>query len=87
MRIIDGELTLSPSDLSRYLACRHLTSLELEVAHGVRARPHLREALVDLIAAKGTLHEERYLESLRSSGAHVVPIDLPEGTVGFTEAA
>jgi hypothetical protein len=30
MRITNGDVSLSPSDLSAYLACRHLTTLELD---------------------------------------------------------
>ena len=60
---------LSPSDLSAYLACPHLTTLSLEVALGERSRPHTREALAELVAEKGDLHEARYLEHLREQGA------------------
>ena len=62
MQLYDGQLLLSPSDLSNYLACPHLTTLELETAHGTRTKPHIREALAQLVADKGDLHEKRYLE-------------------------
>ncbi len=41
------------SDLSNYLACPHLTTLELETAHGTRAKPHIREALAQLAWSPG----------------------------------
>ena len=49
----DGRLELSPSDLSAYLACPHLTTLELEVARGELGRPHVDDTHVDLILRKG----------------------------------
>ena len=53
----DASVLLSPSDLSAYLACPHLTTLELEVARKLREEPHTREALAQLVAEKGDLHE------------------------------
>jgi uncharacterized protein len=82
----DSSLRLSPSDLTAYLACPHLTSLSLEVALGARKRPHTREALADLVAQKGELHETRYLEQLRREGADVVEIGWPDGPDGFEAA-
>ena len=79
-------LKLSPSDLTAYLACPHLTSLSLEVALGARERPYGREALADLVAQKGELHEARYLEELRRDGAKVVEIGWPDGPGGFDSA-
>lgn len=74
----DGSFLLSPSDLTAYLACPHLTTLSLEVALGERARPYAREALAALIAQKGDLHEARYLEFLRDEGRQVVEIEWPQ---------
>ena len=36
----DGTLRLSPSDLANYLACAHLTQLEVDVQRGELERPH-----------------------------------------------
>src|SRR5207244_784107 len=77
---------LSPSDLSNYLACPHLTTLELETAHRRRTKPYIREALGQLVADKGDLHEKRYLEYLRAEGRKIVTIELPEGPAAFEEA-
>ena len=68
MRVSDGTISLSPSDLTAYLACPHLTTLSLEVALGDRERPHTREALAELVAEKGDLHEARYLASPARAG-------------------
>lgn len=82
----DGSLRLSPSDLSAHLACPHLTTLALEVEHRERSKPHGRDELADLIAAKGDAHEAAYLAALRAAGRQVVEIELPE-TPGAFEAA
>jgi hypothetical protein len=34
MNLSDGKLLISASDLSKHLACRHLTSLDLLAARG-----------------------------------------------------
>jgi predicted RecB family nuclease len=86
MQLYDGKLLLSPSDLSNYLACPHLTTLELETAHGTRTKPHIREALAQLVADKGDLHEKRYLEYLHSEGREVVEVELPKLSGAFEEA-
>lgn len=82
----DGSLALSPSDLSAYLACPHLTTLELEVARELRPEPHTREALAELVAKKGDEHERRFLEHLRAKGLDVVEIDLPKAEGAFETA-
>src|SRR4051794_9470492 len=76
MRLSAGRISLSPSDLTAYLACPHLTTLSLEVALEERKRPYTREALAQLVAEKGDLHEARYLEHLRDEGWEVVGIEL-----------
>src|SRR6266498_28446 len=86
MRSHDGQLFLSPSDLSAYLACRHLTTLETEVARGLRSRPRRRGPVARLVAEKGELHEARYLDHLRAVGRQVVEIGLAEGDGAFEAA-
>src|SRR5690349_23063841 len=86
MRRSEGTLNLSPSDLTAYLACPHLTTLSLEVALGERRRPYTREALAELIALKGDLHEARYLEFLRAEGRDVIEIELPRDSGAFDRA-
>jgi predicted RecB family nuclease len=72
----DGRVWLSPSDLAAYLACPHLTSLQLEVALGERTRPHGREAIAELVAQKGDEHEAAFLGTLRAESRDVVAIEL-----------
>jgi predicted RecB family nuclease len=64
VKLRDGRINLSPSDLANYLACRHLTTLELQVAHEQLERPYRHNPHADLIRRKGDEHEARYLASL-----------------------
>jgi len=72
----DGRLLCSPSDLTAYLACEHLTQLELQVAHGALERPHPDDPQGDLIKRLGEEHEARHLQRLRDEGRDVVEIQL-----------
>jgi uncharacterized protein len=86
VRVHGDELLLSPSDLTAYLACRHLTTLELQVAREQRDKPRIREPLAELVQEKGELHEQRYLEHLQAEGRDVVEIEFPKGLDGFEQA-
>jgi predicted RecB family nuclease len=79
VQLKDGRFFFSPSDLVGYLACPHLTTLELEVARRDRAKPHTRDAISTLVAEKGDLHEAAYLAQLRAEGHEVVEIELATG--------
>ena len=65
-------IRLSASDLSNQLACRHLTTLDLEVARGLRAAPVWAAPDLKVIQELGKRHEARYLEYLAG-------LDAPEG--------
>jgi predicted RecB family nuclease len=78
----DG-LTLSPSDLNAFLACPHLTTLQVRVARGGLAKPFRVNLHADLIRRKGDEHERRYLEELRAAGK---PIAEPQTATGTEEA-
>ena len=89
MRIESGSLRFSPSDLVGFLACPHLTTLELAVARDELERPFRDDPHAELIRRKGDEHEARYLASL---GDEVVRIDDPHEldwaeAVAQTEAA
>src|SRR5262245_50432697 len=89
MQLRDGTLFLSPTDVSGYLACPHLTRLELGAVRDGRKRPVFDDPYADLILAKGKEHEAAYLERCESAGAHVVriPGGDPATSAALTEAA
>ncbi len=61
----DGDLFLSPSDVTAFLACEHLTTLSIAHARGEIERPAVENEQVELIFRRGLEHERVYLESLR----------------------
>ncbi|HEX7060041.1 MAG TPA: TM0106 family RecB-like putative nuclease [Solirubrobacterales bacterium] len=88
MQVLDGLLVLSASDLNNYLACEHLTTLDMARARGEIGAPPDRGAEAELLAEKGDEHERRYLESLKAEGLEVVEIAMPEdGSRAALEAA
>src|SRR5262249_50945386 len=80
MQIVDAQLILSASDLNNFLACPHLTTLDLARARGeLQVEPELG-ADAELLAAKGDQHERRYLESLEAVGREVAMIAAAGGS-------
>ncbi|MFC7595057.1 TM0106 family RecB-like putative nuclease [Terrabacter sp. GCM10028922] len=71
MQRIDGHLVLSPTDLTKHVACAHITTLDLEALDAPFAggtRPSGADDSLNLVFAKGLDHERAYLEQLRSEG-------------------
>ena len=88
----DDQLFFSPSDLANFLACEHLTQLDLTLALQHGRRPSYENAYAELLRSKGEDHERAFLESLRASGRRVVEVklnaarDFEEGTRRTVEA-
>ena len=79
MHVTAGRLHLSPSDVTAFLACEHLTTLSLAHARGEIERPEVENEQAELIFRKGIEHERAYLESLRADGKTVLEIEDPRG--------
>jgi predicted RecB family nuclease len=71
MKISTGQIRLSASDLSNHLACRHLTTLDLEVARSERAEPDWAAPDLKVIQELGLRHEAAYLLHLQKQGVTV----------------
>jgi predicted RecB family nuclease len=84
MHVQSDRLHLSPSDVTAYLACEHLTTLSLRAARGEIETPAFEDEQRDLVFRKGLEHERAYLESLRAPGKTIVEIDVD--ALGFDEA-
>ena len=69
-----GQLRFSPSDLGDFVACEHLTQLELAMALRGGARPVGENAFAELLQRKGEAHERAYLQSLSEGGREVVEV-------------
>jgi uncharacterized protein len=72
MNFRDGQVLISASDLSRHLACRHLTSLDLLAAKGAIPRVYRNDPSLDALIERGYRHEAAYLDHLKEKGLQVV---------------
>lgn len=86
MQLVDGAIVLSATDLNNYLACEHLTTLDLSVLRKETARPERRPGQASLLADLGEQHEQAYLAKLRADGHTVVTIERSGGIVAAAEA-
>ena len=70
-----GSLRLAATDLGKFLACRHLTGLDVEVAFGKRDKPvPLKDPFLDLLVNRGLAHEAEFLEKVKAEGSDVLDI-------------
>jgi predicted RecB family nuclease len=76
MQHVNDRFLFSPSDLGSFLACEHLTQLELAVALREGRRPSYENAYAELLRRKGQEHEEAFLAALREAGRTVVEVRL-----------
>lgn len=74
MHRVNDRLVFSPTDLGGFLACEHLTQLEVAVALGEATRASEASDYAGLLRRKG--HEQAYLASLRDAGRSIVEIGL-----------
>ncbi len=86
MQNIDSELVLSPTDLTKHLACPHVTSLDMSVLDGHLAKPEVTGDELELIFGLGIAHEEDYLASLVAAGRSVTAISTEFDLLGRREA-
>jgi predicted RecB family nuclease len=83
MQLTNGRLSFSPSDLVGFLACPHLTTLQVAVARGEVEKPYRHNPHADLIRRKGDEHEAAYFTAL---GGDVVRIG-ETWEIGWDQAA
>ena len=76
MRIRQGAVTISATDLANHLSCRHLTTLDLRLAKGEIAEPSWENPHLRVLQQRGLEHEKAYIASLRAQGLAIV--DLSE---------
>jgi predicted RecB family nuclease len=87
VRIVDGRVRLSASDVAGFLACRHLTRLDLLHARGIISPPHRYDAGFDDLVKRGEVHEKQVLRGLVERGLSVVEIPPSQGNVADGVAA
>jgi predicted RecB family nuclease len=92
MQHLNDQFLFSPSDLGNFLACEHLTQLDLAVALRQGRRPSYENSYAELLRSKGEEHERAFLEALRAAGRRVVEVklntarDFEDGTRRTAEA-
>lgn len=64
MLFLRHRFTLSATDLSNQLRCKHLTQLERKVALGELKRPSYRDPSLDVLIQRGREHEAAYVNHL-----------------------
>jgi predicted RecB family nuclease len=94
---IEGQLVLSPTDLTKHLACPHITTLDLagldgsadpRAAHDNAAHNGATSTddALNLVFSKGMDHERAYLQTLRQAGRVVTEIPTRYDVAGRVEA-
>jgi predicted RecB family nuclease len=79
--------SFSATEVGNFLACQHLTALELKVAGGELERPAQNDIERRLLEKRGLEHEARVLEYFRAQGRDVVVIEAAVGAQGTRQAA
>src|SRR6266498_1728620 len=75
MKLLDNALSLSATDLSNFLGCRHRTALDMSVAYRKReSRPRQVDPLLELLWQRGLEHEKRYVDFLAANGRSVLDL-------------
>src|SRR3954469_6229648 len=78
MQRIDGHLVLSPTDLTKHVACAHITTLDLQALDardgGRGSRASGADDSLNLVFAKGLEHEKDFLERILAEGRVVEDI-------------
>lgn len=87
MQRIDGQLVLSPTDLTKHLACPHVTTLDLAALDDPgRAGAKSTDDALNLIFGKGMDHERAYLARLRQAGLAITEIPTRHDLAGRIDA-
>jgi predicted RecB family nuclease len=87
LQFLEGRLIVSPSDLTGFLECEHLTQQELAAARGEIARPERDDPMLDMLSRRGLEHESRHLAEFRATGLKIVEFPFPDGTIANLEKA
>ena len=80
MKRVADSFDLSATDLVGFLNCRHLTALDRAVAEGALPKPKVWDPLLELLAERGAIHEQSYIDHLKAAGLDIVRIDGIEVT-------
>src|SRR6266853_5947795 len=80
MRMRNGTIALSATDVANHLSCTHLTGLNLRLARGEVAEPAWENPHLVVLQQRGMEHEKAYVESLRSRGLSILDLSTEPET-------
>jgi predicted RecB family nuclease len=80
VRLMDGAITLSASDLTRFIGCRHATALDLARLRGEGPEPRADSEEARLLQKSGLSHEYRYLDKVKSQERNVLTLRTSDVT-------
>ena len=87
LQLLDDVVVISATDFNNYLACEHLTTLDLKALRGELERPSERPGQAELLAKLGDEHEQNYLRLLLAEDRQVTTIERGSGFHGIRRAA
>jgi predicted RecB family nuclease len=85
MRLLENHLRYSATDVANFLACRHLTRLDLAAAHGLVDPPFQQDLGIEALSRRGDAHEARVLAEFEAQEWKVEQI--PKEGVDFQARA
>lgn len=74
MKLHDGRIRLSASDLANHLGCRHVTHLDLRVSTGSLAASSYVDPTLEALQRRGEEHERAYVQHLKGQGLLVTEL-------------
>ena len=82
MRLANGSLIFSATDVSNFLACPHLSLLRRVTALGGPKPPKFDDPAVEVLQQRGLEHEQAYLAGLDEDVVEIVGPDAITDTIG-----
>jgi predicted RecB family nuclease len=79
MKIQDGTVRLTATDLSNHLVCAHLTTLNFREVHGIESAPEFRAPDLVVLQHRGLEHEQFYVTHLQTQGLSVFRLEENNG--------
>src|SRR3989440_2794091 len=87
MKITEGRVRVSASDVANFLACRRVTQLDLLRARGELRPPREFDIGFQDLVRRGEVHERAVLERFRADGHDVADVSGAENGTGATAEA
>lgn len=78
MKIKNEQLIYSPSDLSNFIHCKHLSSLDRSALFGEFEKPMYTNKVMLALREKGQKFEAEFLDTLRQQGKSIAEINLED---------